>query len=306
MQDDSPIDFRKITVDPLKIRVFRERDIEAEMLRLDKVHPVISGNKWFKLKYHLAAATARKAGELITFGGPWSNHIVATACAANSAAMGSLGMIRGERPANLSPILQTAGHYGMTFRFLSRTAYAGKNEAGFLNSLQAEFPDSYILPEGGAGEAGRRGCEEILSLVTRSRYSHIVCAVGTGTLFLGLVNAADRGQKIEGIPVWKGFRDLPGFLEGGQKKWENLEDCHVHTQYHFGGYAAKNSRLTGFMNEFFRETGIPTDFVYTGKLCYGVHDLVASGYFPGGSRLLIIHSGGLMGNLSLPAGELSF
>jgi 1-aminocyclopropane-1-carboxylate deaminase/D-cysteine desulfhydrase-like pyridoxal-dependent ACC family enzyme len=303
---DSTVNLDDITIDSLNLPQFRENNLHVQVLRLDKIHPEISGNKWFKLKYYLEEGRLGKKKTLISFGGPYSNHLVALACAAHAQGFSSVGFIRGEQPAILSPALFTARKYGMDLQFLSRDAYQDKGEPAFLSSLQFKFPEAIIIPEGGAGAPGVRGAEEILSLLDTRTYSHICCAVGTGTTLAGLVNASLPHQQITGISVLKGTRDLEPLDRSLIRDREKLNRVHIIHDHHFGGYARKTDQLLDFMNELYEESGIPTDFVYTGKLVYAVSDLARTNYFPKDSRVLIIHSGGLQGNLSLTAGQLHF
>ena len=265
-----------------------------DVLRLDKLHPIVSGNKWFKLKEHLALATPGKP--ILTFGGAWSNHLVATACTAKQAGFEAIGVIRGERPATLSATLQEASDYGMQLEFISRQQYQQKQDPAFLAELLRRFPAAYIIPEGGGGEPGISGSEDILRQSDTTHYTHICCAIGTGTTFLGLLRAATREQIVVGVPVLKGM-DTEATLHP-----RSLLLPH----YHFGGYARHPQPLLDFMNEFHRTTGIPTDIVYTGKLFFAITESIHKGLFPTQSRLLVIHSGGLQGNRSLPSGKLDF
>jgi 1-aminocyclopropane-1-carboxylate deaminase len=315
------IESSKATVDPLKWPESDLSGVSADILRLDKIHPVVSGNKWFKLKEHLQTAAARGARHLTTFGGAWSNHIVATAWAAREAGLPVTGIIRGDEPPSWSSTLQTASSYGMRLQFISRAEYARQTRpfsgdpapAGEHTSdplppadLAAAYPGSYIIPEGGGGPAGVKGSKEILSLVERSRYSHICCAIGTGTTYLGLAEASLPEQWIIGIPVLKGLHGFLADIRDRLSDPKKLDHCRISPDYHFGGYARKPDELIGFINHFYRRTGIPTDFVYTGKLFYAVLDMIGKGLFPSGSRLLIVHTGGLQGNSSLEPGILDF
>ena len=317
------IDPTMATADPLKLPELGIHGIWADVLRLYKIHPVVSGNKWFKLKEHLRVARTNNCRHLVTFGGAWSNHLVAVAYAARESDIPVTGIVRGERPRHLSLTLQAASSYGMRLQFISRAEYAQKTRedphGGLLSpgdhglvggyaagGLAAEYPGSYIIPEGGAGPAGIKGSKEILSLVENSRYSHILCAIGTGTTYLGLAEASLPGQWVIGIPVLKG---LDSFLTAVGSRLTDpgkLDHCRINTGYHFGGYARKSQKLLDFMNNFYRLTGIPTDFVYTAKLFYAALDMIGQGFFPSGSQILLLHSGGLQGNGSLAPGVLDF
>lgn len=258
------------------------------MLRLDKLHPVISGNKWFKLKYNLEAARGRR---IITFGGAWSNHILATAAACKIAGLACTGIIRGERPAVFSATLLKAQEYGMELVFVSRETYKNMLSNGGIDS------NAYIIPEGGNNPEGIRGAAEILSLAdTSSAHTDIICATGTGTTLAGLISSAPAHQHITGISVLKGPLTLP--IAPGN--WSLQHD------FHEGGYAKAMPRLYDFMNDFFRQTAIPLDRVYTGKMAFAVQQLIQRQHFKPGSRLLLIHTGGLQGNDSIPPGVLCF
>jgi D-cysteine desulfhydrase len=294
------------TVDPVKLPLTETNNVRMDTLRLDKIHPVISGNKWFKLKYPLQAALSGHCSGLITFGGAYSNHILATAYAARSAGLAATGIIRGEVPKQLSPTLMEASEYGMQLRFVSRPDYSQRAGSPVIREIMQQYPGAYLIEEGGSGELGILGAGEILSLVNKEQYTHIVCAMGTGTMLLGIAGATLPRQQVIGIPVLKGFDNWLQANPTVSNKRTIPCNIAVFPGYHFGGYAKKNQALFGFMNDFYTATGIPTDFVYSGKLFFSVLDLIANGYFPPGSRLLVIHCGGLQGNRSLPAGTLVF
>jgi 1-aminocyclopropane-1-carboxylate deaminase len=284
------------TVDPMDWPGWPAKKISADVLRLDKIHPVISGNKWFKLKYYLHDALQKKHEKILTFGGAYSNHLMAMARVAKEAGLGSIGIVRGERPASLSAALQSAEADGMQLEFSSRQQYKMKNEPAALARWLERFPGAYAVAEGGAGAPGIQGSSEILGLAGKNEYSHILCAAGTGTMCLGLAAGSAPGQQVLGISV----------LRGMEEAYDQAARCQIIHGYHFGGYAKKNTGLIDFMNGLYRHTGIPTDFVYTGKLFYAAIDLAEKGCFTPGSRLLIIHSGGLAGNCSLRAGLLDY
>src|SRR4030095_12395801 len=288
-------ELKKITTDKIHVPFLQDKNVQLEVLRLDKIHPVISGNKWFKLKYHLDNFNAGNYKGIISFGGAWSNHIVATACACYLQKIKCIGIIRGEKPPQLSATLLDAANYEMKLKFISREKYSQRNNQAFLQSIKKEFPEYYIIPEGGAGKEGEKGAGEILQHTDGKNYSHIACAVGTGTMFKGIKQSVSSNQNILGIVVLKGWNE------------ENAtDDAGLFLNYHFGGYAKYNASLLEFMNEFFRVTNIPTDFVYTGKLAYAIFDLIKKDQFAPGSKILMIHSGGLQGNASLQKGSLIF
>ncbi len=288
---------KAITIDPVIFPLASE-NITIDVLRLDKIHPFISGNKWFKLKYYLEEAKAMKAREIISFGGAWSNHIVALAAAGKLLSIKTTGIIRGERPEELSPTLRESATLGMELHFISRGDFKLKK---IPEDLQR--PGALIIPEGGYGIKGAAGASEILSLVAKENYTYICCAAGTGTMTAGLMNAALPHQSVIAINVLKN----EGLEEGARTLIENSSASLVCIHdYHFGGYAKYTAGLISWMNEFYRHTLIPTDFIYTAKLFFAMEDMVRKKFFSEGSRILIIHSGGLQGNASFEKGTLIF
>ena len=276
----------------------------VDVLRLDLLHPVVSGNKWFKLKEHIKAAKAEGKTTVLTFGGAYSNHIVATAAATQLTGMKSIGIIRGEELKQPSHTLLAAKDYGMQLYFVSRETYRDKNippqvfAAHDANSI-------YTVPEGGYSALGAEGASDILLQSETLSYTHILAAVGTGTTLAGLVKASQPQQKIIGIPVLKNAFSL-------RQEIENLlpEEKHgafeLLRDYHFGGYAKHTADLLNFMNDFYQQTKIRTDFVYTGKVFFAAFDLLKKAYFPPDGKLLLVHTGGLQGNASLKKGTLIF
>lgn len=290
------LSFESITVDT--ISSFYQREIAVDILRLDKISPFVSGNKWFKLRYYLDEAKAKQKKGILTFGGAWSNHILATAAICKMNGLKSIGIIRGEEPKHLSFTLVKAKEMGMQLYFISRTAYQNKEIPTIPQSNEY-----YIVNEGGYGEAGAKGASTILDYCTKS-YSHYCCAVGTGTMMAGLINAIAPDQQVIGISTMKSNIALPEMIQtlvkDDARNWQLIHD------YHFGGYAKYQTLLIQFMNEFYAQTTIPSDFVYTAKLFFAISDLMGKNYFPLHSKLLLIHSGGLQGNISLPKGALIF
>ena len=292
-------DLQQVRTECIAIPAFRDADLHVDVLRTDLLHPVISGNKWYKLRFYLEEAIQKQVQLVVTFGGPWSNHIVATAAACKWKGIPCAGIIRGEEPEQWSDTLLEAKHFGMQLFFSSREDFRAKKIRASL-LLQ----DPFIIAEGGYGEAGVQGAATMLDDFKLEKYSHIVCAVGTGTMIAGLLQRALPQQQVTGIPVLKvgdGFEQhIIPFLKQGHAPYKMIYD------YHFGGYAKQTDELITFMNELHTQTSVPTDFVYTGKLFYAVNDLAQKGYFPEGSSILIVHSGGLQGNRSLEKGTLNY
>jgi 1-aminocyclopropane-1-carboxylate deaminase len=285
-----------------RLRSFSAKDMPVDILRLDRLHPVVSGNKWFKLKYYLQDALAQQKTTIASFGGAYSNHIVATAFAAREAGLGSIGFIRGEATPLRSPTLQQAMDYGMKIIYVDRETYRHK---AFIRERYSD-PGYYWVMEGGYGELGSRGAADILRVADTSSYTHILCAVGTGTMLSGLVRAALPEQQVTGISVLKNNAIIEAetrLLLGEEYKSKPFSINH---DYHFGGYAKHPESLIHFMKELWDAEKLPTDIVYTSKLLFAAKDLLLKTIFPPRARILLIHSGGLQGNRSLPPGTLPF
>lgn len=268
------------------------RNIEVFIKREDLIHPVVSGNKFRKLKYNLLQAQAENQSQILTFGGAYSNHIAAAAFAAQENGLQAIGIIRGEELFDKiasNPTLLFAQNCGMQLHFVSRENYRLKNEASFLEKLTKEFGSFYLVPEGGTNDLAVQGCEEIL-LEQDARFDYICCAVGTGGTIAGLINSAKPHQKVLGFPALKG-----DFLRNEIRNFAKNTNWDLITDYHFGGYGKVNPALIAFINIFYKETKILLDPVYTGKMLFGVIDLIQNNYFPEGSQILAIHTGGIQG-----------
>ncbi|WP_417854486.1 1-aminocyclopropane-1-carboxylate deaminase/D-cysteine desulfhydrase [Xanthomarina gelatinilytica] len=255
-------------------------------------HPFISGNKYRKLKYNILEAQQFQKTRLLTFGGAYSNHIAAVAAAGSEFGFKTIGVIRGEELVAKvadNPTLSFAKKQGMHFHFVSRESYRLKTTNDFIESLKSKFGDFYLIPEGGTNTLAIKGCEEILTENDKN-FDFICCSVGTGGTISGLINSSGTSQNILGFPALKGE-----FLKEEISKFANNPNWDLISDYHFGGYAKINTELISFINEFKAQYGLPLDPVYTGKMMYGVFDLIRQGYFPKGAKILAIHTGGLQG-----------
>ncbi|MBD2297945.1 1-aminocyclopropane-1-carboxylate deaminase/D-cysteine desulfhydrase [Nostoc sp. FACHB-190] len=286
--------------------IIESAGVEISVLRLDMMHPWVNGNKWYKLKYNLLEAKARNFTTLLTFGGAYSNHIFATAAAGKLFGLQTIGVIRGEETLPLNPTLSFAVEQGMQLVYMSRNSYKQRNSSELQAELQERYGEVFIIPEGGCNLNGVLGCTEILQ---QAKNFDIVCvACGTGTTFAGILLSLTPQQKAIAFPVLKngGFlqqeiemllqnylaADLP-ISNKSVGAWELICD------YHFGGYAKVNDELLKFSKQFQQIHGIPLDYVYTAKMFYGVMDLLQQGFFSKGDRILLIHTGGLQGNLGI-------
>lgn len=275
---------QKITLDNPDITLYIKRE--------DLLHPDISGNKFRKLKYNLLQAKAENQHTLLTFGGAFSNHILAVAAAGKQYNFKTIGLIRGEELASKiesNPTLQKAQEFGMHLEFVSREDYKNKNEAYFLANLKEKFGFFYLLPEGGTNALAVKGCEEILTKQD-NEFDFICCAVGTGGTISGIINCSKPSQQVLGFPALKG-----AFLKEDILRFTKNNNWDLITNYHFGGYGKVTETLIQFINEFKKENDIFLDPIYTGKMVFGVIALIQKNYFPKGSKILVIHTGGLQG-----------
>ena len=267
-------------------------EITLHIKREDLIHPFISGNKFRKLKYNLLKAKEENKTKLLTFGGAFSNHIAAVAYAGKEKNFETIGIIRGEELESQyseNPTLQFAEECGMKFQFVSRDEYKNKSTNLFIEKLKLNFGDFYLIPEGGANSLAVKGCEEIIT-EEDSQFTHVCCSVGTGGTISGLINASQLHQKIIGFPSLKG-----DFLSEDICKFAAKSNWELVTDYHFGGYGKINEELIRFINDFYQQTKIPLDPVYTGKMMFGIVELIEKRYFPKGAKILAIHTGGLQG-----------
>lgn len=287
-----------------------QADIRLYIKRDDLLHPLFGGNKWRKLKYNLIHARDNHYDTLLTFGGAWSNHIYATAAAGKYFGFKTIGLIRGEKRSPRNATLSFAEENGMQLHYLSRAEYRQKSQLDYLEKLKQRYGHVYILPEGGSNSLALRGCKEIVQEIDIP-FDVICCASGTGTTLAGLVAAitAERTDsahsKQEKMAI--GFSALKGgdFLAdevNAQLNSTYPEDAHttsnwrIESRFHFGGYAKTSDELIQFMHEFQSQYGITLDAVYTGKMFYGLFEMIKSKNFKAGTTIVAIHSGGLQGN----------
>ena len=266
--------------------------ISISIKREDLLHPIISGNKFRKLKYNLKEAIKQKKSKLVTFGGAFSNHILAVAAAGKELGFETIGIIRGDELADKileNPTLFKAQKLGMKFKFVDRKMYRNKNEIDFRRRLELEFQDFYLLPEGGTNELAIQGCEEILTDLDND-FDFICCPVGTGGTISGIINCSKESQQVLGFPALCG-----DFLKEDIRKFATKSNWNLITDYDFGGYAKVSDELIRFMNDFYSKYNILLDPIYTGKMMFGVMDLIEKDFFPKNSRILVIHTGGLQG-----------
>jgi len=304
-----------ITIDT--IASFSSSTMEASILRLDKLHPIVSGNKWFKLRYYIEEAISQSCSTIASFGGPYSNHLVALAYAAKENNVKSIGYVRATKEDAITPSLQEAQAYGMQLEFMGRTHFQEiKNDLlktnqqtsidiSNTNNNNTDYKKDtiYFIDEGGYGTIGAKGAATILNANSKN-YTTIIAAVGTGTMLAGLIQAAAPHQNVIGIPILKNEASIEAEIKTLLK--DSTKPFTLLHNFHQGGYAKTNPALIAFMNQLWATEKIPTDIVYTGKLLMAVDSLLKENYFKEGSKILVIHSGGLQGNRSLPLGTLLY
>ncbi|BAZ49481.1 1-aminocyclopropane-1-carboxylate deaminase [Nostoc sp. NIES-4103] len=298
--------FAPLATQQIHSKIAHSAGVELYVLRLDLMHPWVNGNKWFKLKYNLLEAKQNNLMTLLTFGGAYSNHIYATAAAGNLFGFRTIGVIRGEERLPLNPTLHFAVQQGMQLVYLGRNEYRQRNTTALHEELKQRFGEVFIIPEGGSNLNGVRGCMEIASEATAFDYICVAC--GTGTTLAGIALSLHQTQRVLGFPVLKDGAFLAeeinsllkNYLASGLPKPSNSPAFwQLMCDYHMGGYAKVNDELLLFSQQFQQEYDIPLDYVYTAKMFYGVMDLLQRGFFQKGDRLLLVHTGGLQGNVGM-------
>lgn len=288
-----------LILQPLPEPAALARGIRLLLLRDDLHHPQLPGNKWRKLKYNLQAAREQGQGTLLTFGGAYSNHLAAVAAAGKLAGLQTIGIVRGEELARqpLNPTLAQARANGMQLRFVDRTTYQRRHDAAWLAELQRETGPAYVLPEGGTNALALPGCAELVAeLRQQTPFDYLAVACGTGGTLAGIISGLLPAERAIGVAALRGGEFLhaevqslrqPGGRAGATGNWT------IHTEFHHGGYARFSPALLAFIQAFQQRHGVLLDPIYTGKLLWGVLQLVEQGYFPAGSTVVAVHTGGL-------------
>ena len=300
-----PVEFsiRKPPIEPLRCELLRRTGVSVNVLRLDKCHPQLAGNKWYKLKYNLLEFQQQPDLPILSFGGAYSNHLYALAAAGKLFGLRTIGVVRGEMPEPLNPVLSFAREKGMSLLPVSRDDYRRKQEPDFLEELRVRVGDFHLLPEGGSNSLAIKGCEEIASLLKWQNVGSkqlVALCCGTGTTMAGLIKGlsiieSKSAPEVLGISVLKG----DGYLQAeilGQLQASGCTDpisWRVDDAHHCGGYARSNSALRSFLDEFAGFSNLPLEPVYTGKLFYALFDLIEMGVISPGTEIVAIHSGGI-------------
>jgi 1-aminocyclopropane-1-carboxylate deaminase len=294
-----------ISFDKLASDFFAAHEVSVTVIRLDKIHNEVSGNKLFKLHYFVEACLKTTHKTMITFGGAFSNHLVATAFLCKEKGIKCIGIVRGEEPVVLSHTLLRCKVLGMQLHFISRDVYKNIDTIEFLAELKNKYGACTMVPEGGYGIEGAKGASLIMNLLEEEKYSHVCTCVGTATTLAGLLMNNKNNTTIIAVPAIKNMTDIEQRIQQlTSNSYKN--NLSIFTDYHFGGYAKYNTELLVFMNQFYTDYKIPTDFVYTAKMMFSIMDKIKNGYFAKGSKIVCLHTGGLQGNASLPKGLLIF
>jgi len=275
-----------------KVQLFIKRD--------ELIHPDIQGNKWRKLKYNLAAARANNQHTLLSFGGAYSNHLHALAAAGKYFNFKTIGIIRGESHTPPNPSIADMLNWGMHLKYVSRAEYKNKTSQVFIKKLKQEFKHFYLIPEGANNADGIKGCAELLTELDED-YDYICSEIGSGTMFSSLIKNNKKPQtKFLGFAVMKNPQletDIKNQLSHSE---DHKTDWKINHQYHFGGFAKTTAELNAFIIDFKKTHHIQLEPVYSGKMLYGIFDLINKGYFKQGSKILAIHGGGLQGLRGFP------
>lgn len=261
-----------------------DRNIQLDLLREDLNHPLVSGNKLRKLKYNIETFYESGASRIVTFGGAHSNHISATAYACNLLGITCLGIIRGE-PGFNAVTLQNAEAWGMKLEFVSRIDFSDqKLKSGLMKHEGSDF----FIPEGGNNAFGLKGTTEIL--VDHNKYDNYFLAVGTGNTVSGVINSAPKTSKVYGVNVLKGAEGISNDI----KRNAVHDDWELLNEWHLGGYAKHSDVLDEFIRWFLQMYSVQLDPIYTGKMMFGLWNMILDGQFDG-QTILAIHTGGLQG-----------
>lgn len=277
-------------IETISSDLITKKNLRFSFLRTDLIPGHLSGNKYFKLKYNLAYAKEKGYSQLLTFGGAFSNHLYAVAAAGKDFQFQTIGLVRGEelRDKTRNPTLSFCEKKGMELHFVDRSTYRKKDQPDYLKKLQTQFPKAYIIPEGGSNDLAVKGTSEILNKQSHS-YTHICCSAGTGGTVAGIIQSSQKDQKVLVFPALKDS----DFLHSMIQRYTDKKNYSLINDYHHGGFAKYSDNLLTFVNDFKSQHGIPLEPIYTGKMVFGLMDLIKKDYFPQGSCLLVIHTGGL-------------
>ena len=287
---------KQVPIERFDHSILTQHSVQVDVKRDDLIHPIVSGNKLYKLHYNLEAFASGGYKTLVTFGGAYSNHLHALAYVGNELDVPAVGIIRGEQLLPLNPTLKDCVGWGMVLEPVSRSVYRQKEQATEIKDILSAYHKPYLVPEGGGNALGVKGASLMLDSVNQENYDYIVLASGTGATVAGVIHASLSSVKVIGVATLKGASWM------AQEVRDHLlsMNCHktnwkINCDYHFGGYGKKNTELNEFVNKIATESGLLIEPIYTGKALYALLDLVSQGEIEKGSRVLFIHTGGLQG-----------
>ena len=265
--------------------------ISLTIKREDQLHPNLSGNKFRKLKYNLTSYDRDKYKGIVTFGGAYSNHLVATAAAGKLMGIPTHGFVRGEELASqhLNPSLTFCEEHGMQLHFLTRADYRQKAESPMVENFLT-LGNYFVLPEGGTNAEAIKGCAEILT-PQDNVFDTVCCSVGTGGTFRGLQESAHLNQHLLGFLAVNDSNVVHWIAENAK----HPNNYTLLTDHLYGGYGKATDELVQFINAFYKEFKILLDPLYTGKLLFGIFTLIKNKQWRWGKKVLIIHTGGIQG-----------
>jgi 1-aminocyclopropane-1-carboxylate deaminase len=281
----------------IELPLFAQKQVEVWMKRDDLLHPFVSGNKYRKLKYLAQDALQQGKTHIVTFGGAYSNHLVATASAGAAMGLKTTAILRGDEELK-NPMLSICQLYGMELKQVSREEYRNKDAA--FAKFFSDAANVYRIEEGGYCALGANGCTDLIAELTQP-YQHIFCAVGTGTTVAGLINGAPAQTQIHGIVALKGAEYIKGEIDALLHQPKNYT---LHHNFYFGGYGKFDKTIIDFIKDFASQTGVLLDPVYTAKMMMGVTQLIEQDYFAPNTKILAVHTGGLWGLTSEKAVKL--
>ena len=287
--------------------LFKERNVQLVIKRDDLIHDEVSGNKWRKLKYNILKCADRKHEGILTFGGAYSNHLLATAYACSVLGLKSVGIVRGDELNEKSnKTLERCHSLGMKLVFVSREEYNLRKEKFYKDELAGDYSNFWMVPEGGANYYGVLGCQELLGEID-IEFDEVFVAQGTTTTSAGIALSLPPNSRLNVVPVLKGFNskmEMKSLLISSGYEQEFVEECisevRVVDEYHFGGYGKYSDDLLSFIRAFYTRHKIKLDPIYTGKVMFGLYDMIEKGELDG-KRILFIHTGGIQGSAGVEA-----
>ncbi|GHE99070.1 1-aminocyclopropane-1-carboxylate deaminase/D-cysteine desulfhydrase [Thalassotalea profundi] len=276
--------------------LFARHQVKVSIKRDDQIHPIISGNKWRKLKYNLQYAKLNQYKGIISFGGCYSNHLHALAYACQQQQLKALAIVRGESINQDNYTLSWAKHWGMQLSFVDRQTYRQRHETDYLYTLQQLYPDHFLVPEGGSNQLALEGIGEIINeLNQQTTFDHLLVPVGSGGTLAGLIKQDNNQHNILGIAVLKQSNYLLNEVKTLLKDNKSHHRWSIENDYHGGGYAKFSTDNANKILQFSKETGVQFEPIYSGKMLLGFLDLLENGYFNVNQHIVLLHTGGLQG-----------